>query len=154
MVNCSSGIQIYTKESYQKMDLIQFQRWYQNVPLVILGSLWSKAGRFLCRSCLFSFSDVFPSKFSAMCKSSIQIKRLSDFTLLYSFFFFFGQPFFGICVFQNSQVNFKLGSMVKNLKQTKTVGKANIEIVQVKHDCDKTYVSKYLLHGNDFIIPS
>lgn len=53
MINCSNGIQIYAKESYQKIDLIQFQRRYQNVPLVILGSLWGKLEGFFDMSCFF-----------------------------------------------------------------------------------------------------
>lgn len=56
MVSHSNRMQIYAKESYQKVDSIQFQCQYQNVPQVILGSLCGKLGGFWNASCLFPFS--------------------------------------------------------------------------------------------------
>lgn len=62
---------------------------------------------------------------SAVCKLSVYIECLSDFTLLCLLISLSLAP---ACVFYNSKVNYNMDSVVKNLKQ-KTVGKAKIEII-------------------------
>lgn len=121
-----------------------FHPWFQSCCV----ASWEVSGMqivfYPSQFCLSS-----PSLLFAVYRLSVQVERLPDFTLLYSFLLT-SRSLAHVHVFQNSVVSCKMWSIVKNLKQ-KTRGES--KVVQVKQDYDKDYVNKYFLLHEILLFP-